>query len=111
MFDQTDPDLIRDFTNAKGSRYTKMRWGVACARDNLWFCLIKYEDVWMAAFRDLDLEVEIKFRIIPENGGQPIKALHAYRAALDTYAAFVLGDQGAVECFETIDITTSETKH
>lgn len=110
MFDPAEPDFIRDFTNAKGTRYTKMKWGIACARDNLWLCLAKYENIWVAGFRDWDLGVEIKFRIIPETG-QSLNALRAYRTALDTYAAFVLGDQKAAGNFEAIEIAPTETRH
>lgn len=78
-------ETIRDFTNAKGTRYTKMTDRIGCVRDGIWFCLAKQGDDWVAGFVDENRGVETKFVILREKGA-PLTALQAYRIALQVYA-------------------------
>ena len=101
-----DADIVRDFTNDKGTRYTRAVWGVARAKGSVWFALIDRKDHWMAGFMNVVTGCEIRFAIIQEAGVPRMNAIHAYKTAMDVYAAFLLNDENA-----KMNFAPTETRH
>ncbi len=107
--------LLRDFVNAKGTRYTKMADRVGRNKDGIWFCLARDGINWVVGFVDEEKGIETKFTIFKGNDSRPLNAFQAYRVAVRTYRAFVLGDEEAKQHFEVSSITelddTPPTRH
>lgn len=103
--------IIRDFTNARGTRYLKTKHAVSYDKDGLWFILAKNDTHWVAGFRDINKGFEVKLKILPQAGAKLISAIQAYRAALDSYAAFVLNNEESLKKFEAIEVVSDQTLH
>lgn len=103
--------VIRDFTNTKGTRYTKTQHGVGYDKGGFWFVLVKNDTHWVAGFRDINKGFEVKLKILPQPGTKLINALQAYRTAMDSYAAFVLNNEESLKKFEAIEVVSDQTLH
>lgn len=105
--------FIRDFTNARGTRYTKSQRGVGYDKNGVWFVITKAKDGshWKGGIADTNKGIEVKMKIIP-NPGKPLStALQAYRAVKDAYAAFILDNAEALNKFENIEVFSDVTLH
>lgn len=102
---------LRDFVNAKGTRYTKMPDYIGMSDNTKWVLFGREEDYWKVRIRTLASGRVDEFHILPPiKDGTPLTGVQAWHVAMEMYRVTVLGEKVG-EGKTILKLEASSTKH